>query len=127
MSLVDELARLEEMRARGSLSEDEFQRAKARLIDTQAEAPSPAAAAINRLRRSRSDKWLGGVCAGLGQSAGGGRADALRGAGDEGALAAEVDEVGECCICRRTGVEGGHGRNLTEAVTSGPSRGRPAG
>jgi len=68
MSLVDELARLEEMRARGTLSEDEFQRAKAKLID--AEAPSPTAAAINRLRRSRSDKWLGGVCAGIGQVSG---------------------------------------------------------
>jgi len=41
MSLVDELARLEEMRARGTLSEDEFQRAKARLIDAEA-PPSPA-------------------------------------------------------------------------------------
>jgi phage shock protein PspC (stress-responsive transcriptional regulator) len=70
MSLVDELARLEEMRARGSLSEDEFQRAKARLIDAQAAPPSPAAAAINRLRRSRSDKWLGGVCAGIAQVSG---------------------------------------------------------
>jgi phage shock protein C len=70
MSLVDELARLEEMRARGTLSEDEFPRAKARLLDSQAAVPSPAAAAINRLRRSRSDKWLGGVCAGIGQASG---------------------------------------------------------
>ena len=70
MSLVDELARLEEMRARGTLSEDEFQRAKARLIDTPAGLPTPAATVINRLRRSRSDKWLGGVCAGLGQVSG---------------------------------------------------------
>ena len=70
MSLVDELARLEEMRARGTLSEDEFQRAKAKLIDAAAAPPSPAAAAINRLRRSRSDKWLGGVCAGIGQVSG---------------------------------------------------------
>ena len=73
MSLVEELARLEEMRARGTLSEDEFQRAKTRLIDAEAQpaaSPSPAAAAINRLRRSRSDKWLGGVCAGLGQVSG---------------------------------------------------------
>ena len=38
-----------------------------RLIDAEPPAPSAAAAAINRLRRSRSDKWLGGVCAGLGQ------------------------------------------------------------
>ncbi len=69
MSLVDELARLEEMRARGTLSEDEFQRAKARLLDSQAAASAPAAA-ISRLRRSRSDKWLGGVCAGIGQASG---------------------------------------------------------
>jgi phage shock protein PspC (stress-responsive transcriptional regulator) len=68
MSLVDELVRLEEMRARGALSEDEFQRAKARLLDT---GPQPgAAAAINKLRRSRADKWLGGVCAGLGEVSG---------------------------------------------------------
>jgi len=70
MSLVEELARLEEMRARGTLSEEEFQRAKARLIDGQGATASPAAAAVNRLRRSRSDKWLGGVCAGIGQATG---------------------------------------------------------
>ena len=70
MSLVEELARLEEMRARGTLSEEEFQRAKARLIDAGGATPSPAAAAVNRLRRSRSDKWLGGVCAGIGQATG---------------------------------------------------------
>jgi phage shock protein PspC (stress-responsive transcriptional regulator) len=70
MSLVDELARLEEMRARGTLSEEEFQRAKAKLIDTQPSAPSAAAETINKLRRSRSDKWLGGVCAGLGAVSG---------------------------------------------------------
>ena len=70
MSLVDELARLEEMRARGTLSEDEFQRAKARLIDGQGAAPSAAAATLNQFRRSRSDKWLGGVCAGLGNVSG---------------------------------------------------------
>jgi len=69
MSLVDELARLEEMRARGTLSEDEFQRAKTKLIDTQPAVPS-AADTINKLRRSRSDKWLGGVCAGLGAVSG---------------------------------------------------------
>jgi phage shock protein PspC (stress-responsive transcriptional regulator) len=70
MRLVEELARLEEMRARGTLSEEEFQRAKARLIDAGGATPSPAAAAVNRLRRSRSDKWLGGVCAGIGQATG---------------------------------------------------------
>ncbi len=70
MSLVDELARLEEMRARGMLSEDEFQRAKARLIGDQAGVPPEPVSALNKLRRSRSDKWLGGVCAGIGQVSG---------------------------------------------------------
>jgi len=72
MSLVDDLARLEEMRARGTLGEDEFQRAKARLIDAPAPSVSmsPAGEAINRMRRSRDDKWLGGVCAGLGAVSG---------------------------------------------------------
>ena len=70
MSLVDELARLEEMRARGSLSEDDFLRAKQRLLDAQPAEPPAAASALNRLRRSRSDKWLGGVCAGIAQVSG---------------------------------------------------------
>jgi phage shock protein C len=70
MSLVEELARLEEMRARGTLSEPEFQRAKAKLIGEQGGAPPQPASALNRLRRSRSDKWLGGVCAGIGQVSG---------------------------------------------------------
>ena len=70
MSLVEELARLEEMRARGTLSEDEFQRAKARLLEAQGAPASEPAAALNRLRRSRSDKWLGGVCAGIAQASG---------------------------------------------------------
>jgi len=66
MGLADELARLEELRTRGALTEDEFQRAKARLLDSPPPAPDiPAVAAINRLRRSRSDRWLGGVCGGL--------------------------------------------------------------
>ncbi|HPO19783.1 MAG TPA: PspC domain-containing protein [Rubrivivax sp.] len=70
MGLVDELARLEEMRARGTLSEDDFQRAKQRLIDAEPVEPAPAGTALNRLRRSRSDKWLGGVCAGIAQVSG---------------------------------------------------------
>ena len=67
MGLVDELARLDELRTRGALTEDEFQRAKARLLDS-ATAPGsgiPAVAAVNRLRRSRSDRWIAGVCGGV--------------------------------------------------------------
>lgn len=67
MALSEELNKLDELRQRGALSEDEFARAKARLLDgAPAAAPSAApAAALNALRRSRSDRWLGGVCGGL--------------------------------------------------------------
>jgi len=66
MGLADELTRLEELRGRGALTEEEFQRAKARLLDGPPPAPDiPAVAAINRWRRSRSDRWIGGVCGGL--------------------------------------------------------------
>ena len=66
MGLADELARLDELRTRGALSDDEYQRAKARLLDAPAPgAQVPAFAAVNRLRRSRSDRWIGGVCGGL--------------------------------------------------------------
>jgi phage shock protein PspC (stress-responsive transcriptional regulator) len=71
MGLADELTRLEELHARGALSADEFARAKARLIGGGA-APGdiPAVDAINRLRRSRSDRWIGGVCGGVAAATG---------------------------------------------------------
>ena len=67
MAIAEELNRLDELRTRGALTEDEFQRAKARLLDGGA-APSdaPAVAALNRFRRSVGDRWIGGVCGGLG-------------------------------------------------------------
>jgi len=66
MGFVDDLARLDELRVRGALSEDEFQRAKARLIGSGNEpVDNPTVAAINRLRRSRSDRWIAGVCGGI--------------------------------------------------------------
>jgi phage shock protein PspC (stress-responsive transcriptional regulator) len=72
MTLADELARLQELHARGALSDDEFARAKAKLLDPRPPppVPPPAVAAINTLRRNRTDKWLGGVCGGLGLSTG---------------------------------------------------------
>ena len=67
MVLADELQKLEELRQRGTLTEEEFARAKARLLESQptaAPAP-PGVQAINSFRRSRTDKWVGGVCGGL--------------------------------------------------------------
>ena len=71
MGLADELTRLEELHARGALSGDEFARAKARLIDgTPLPSDIPAVDAISRLRRSRADRWIGGVCGGVAAATG---------------------------------------------------------
>lgn len=71
MSLSQEIETLDQLRQRGALTDDEFTRAKARLLDAAApEAGSPAIAAMNRLRRSRADSWLGGVCGGLAELTG---------------------------------------------------------
>ena len=64
MSIADELSQLEQMRNRGSLSEDEFQRAKNRLFSGQP-TQEPLARQLNGLRRSSTDSWIGGVCGGL--------------------------------------------------------------
>jgi phage shock protein PspC (stress-responsive transcriptional regulator) len=65
MSIADEIAKLEELRNRGALSAEEFERAKARLIGGEAPEPGPGLAAVNNLRRSRTDSWIGGVCGGI--------------------------------------------------------------
>jgi len=65
MALAQDLENLEQMRNRGSLSEAEFQQAKARLLQPPPSAPLNKVAAINGLRRSARDQWIGGVCGGL--------------------------------------------------------------
>jgi phage shock protein PspC (stress-responsive transcriptional regulator) len=68
MSVADEIAKLHELLSRGAISQAEFERAKARLLDS---APGPGAGlAINRLRRSRAERWIGGVCGGIGRLTG---------------------------------------------------------
>ena len=68
MSLADELHKLDDLRTRGVLSDEEFQRAKQRLLDAATRHPAsdvPVVAALNNFRRSSTDKWIGGVCGGL--------------------------------------------------------------
>jgi phage shock protein C len=63
MSTADEIAKLHELMSKGALTPAEFERAKARLLDT---TPGPGAGlAINRLRLSQADKWIAGVCGGI--------------------------------------------------------------
>ncbi|MHA4866983.1 PspC domain-containing protein [Duganella sp. PWIR1] len=67
MSVAEEIKRLHELHQAGALTDDEFAAAKARLLNNEAPA---AADDITRLRRSRDDRWLGGVCGGLGRITG---------------------------------------------------------
>jgi phage shock protein C len=71
----EELARLAELHARGALSDEEFAQAKARVLGGGATQAAPAGeapfvSALNGLRRSRQDRWIGGVCGGLALSSG---------------------------------------------------------
>jgi phage shock protein PspC (stress-responsive transcriptional regulator) len=71
MTLSDELTKLAELRSSGSLTEEEFVRAKERLLQAGPTHPSdPLVSTVNSFRRSRSDRWFGGVCGGMARSTG---------------------------------------------------------
>jgi len=70
MSISEELGRLGELHQRGVLSDDEFARAKTRVLTGAARTEAPAVTAINGLRRSREDAWLGGICGGIARTTG---------------------------------------------------------
>jgi phage shock protein PspC (stress-responsive transcriptional regulator) len=70
MAIADDLSKLAELRASGGLSEDEFKRAKERLLGGERAVDDPLASAVNKFRRSRSDRWFGGVCGGMARSTG---------------------------------------------------------
>jgi phage shock protein C len=71
MALADELSKLAELRASGGLTEEEFKRAKERLLNAeQTHSQDPVVSAVNTFRRSRTDRWFGGVCGGIARSTG---------------------------------------------------------
>ena len=84
MNISEEIKRLHELHLAGALSDAEFAQAKAKLLSNinldKPDSTSGAAAGsgpandlvqeFNRLRRSRTDRWLGGVCGGLGRASG---------------------------------------------------------
>ena len=95
MNISDEIKRLHELHQAGALTDAEFERAKAKLLDGAVDLNKPAdggytgsgggaggstgagsgpGASFNnefsQLRRSRSDRWLGGVCGGLAKVSG---------------------------------------------------------
>lgn len=72
MALSDELNKLDDLRQRGVLSDTEFAQAKARTLNGQppSTCTDPVLVAVNSLRRSRSDRWIAGVCGGIARSSG---------------------------------------------------------
>lgn len=77
MNLPDDLQKLYNLREQGALTEEEFALAKKRLLEGVAEESHPKtdkprepAASLNQFRRSLTDRWIGGVCGGLGQMTG---------------------------------------------------------
>ena len=76
MSNAEELAKLADLHQRGALTDEEFAQAKARILSGQgftgggSAASAPATQAINTLRRSRNDRWIGGVCGGIAEITG---------------------------------------------------------
>jgi phage shock protein C len=69
--ISDEIKRLHELHQAGALTDAEFEAAKAKVLAASSvnlgkEAASDSfGAQVNALRRSRTDRWLGGVCGGL--------------------------------------------------------------
>jgi len=72
--IADEIKRLHELHQAGALTDAEFEQAKAKVLsgasstvnlNKTASADGAFASELNTLRRSRTDRWLGGVCGGL--------------------------------------------------------------
>ena len=77
MNISDEIKRLHELHQAGALSAAEFEQAKAKLLNASVDLNKPSSdggtdlgAELSRLRRSRNDRWLGGVCGGLAKASG---------------------------------------------------------
>jgi phage shock protein PspC (stress-responsive transcriptional regulator) len=69
MGVAEELERLQALRDRGAISDEEFARAKAQVLDepTGSHGAAPRSF-LHQLARSRTDRVVGGVCGGLGHS-----------------------------------------------------------
>jgi phage shock protein C len=75
MPLPDELEKLNALHERGALTDEEFALAKKRLLEAAPEAMRSTSMAsepstLSRLHRSLTDRWVGGVCGGLGELTG---------------------------------------------------------
>src|SRR5262245_4910206 len=73
MSVADDLQKLESLRGSGAINDDEYKRAKELILNGTPPATASSSWSsgepniLKRFTRSSRDKWLGGVCGGLGQ------------------------------------------------------------
>lgn len=67
MDISETLERLRALHQQGALDDSEYASAKARVLGASPEVRPAAANFLHRLHRSRRDRWLGGVCGGLGE------------------------------------------------------------
>lgn len=76
MNIADEIQKLQALRDSGAMTEEEFARAKALVLGgaqptqpqqgTSTNVPT-SLLTLQNLSRSRRDRWIGGVCGGLGK------------------------------------------------------------
>lgn len=83
MNIADDIQRLHELHQSGALTDAEFAQAKEKLLGKDPSGASFAQSTsasytnngdginqLNRFRRSINDRWLGGICGGLGKFTG---------------------------------------------------------
>lgn len=74
--ISDEIKRLHELHQAGALTDAEYEQAKAKVLSGASstvnlnKGEGDFASELNTLRRSRTDRWLGGVCGGLARISG---------------------------------------------------------
>ena len=75
---TEQLGKLADLHQRGALTDEEFAQAKAKILAGEGAGASAstgsgsgsATQAINTFHRSRTDRWIGGVCGGVAESTG---------------------------------------------------------
>jgi phage shock protein PspC (stress-responsive transcriptional regulator) len=65
MGITNDLERLAELHRSGALSDAEYASAKASALGSAPRGGDGLVDGLHALRRSRSDRWLGGVCGGM--------------------------------------------------------------
>ena len=69
--IADELEKLKRLQDSGAITADEYEKAKQAVLGgAQASPPPVADIPINKFRLSETDRWIGGVCGGLGKLTG---------------------------------------------------------